>query len=58
MAMKQGTRTITLRVSQELYNEIFNEANKEARSINNFISYVVKTYIDNKQNAQKNKDRE
>lgn len=48
MAMKPGTKTLTLRVSKELYESILNEAQTEERSVNNFIAYAVKTYIENK----------
>ena len=48
MVMKPGTKTVTLRISKELYNDILNEANMEDRSVNNFISYAVKKYIENK----------
>lgn len=54
MVMKPGTKTITFRVSEELYNAILSEANKEERSINNFVTYAVKEYIKNKeQNVKK-----
>lgn len=46
--MKPGTKTVTLRISKELYEAIVNESNIEERSINNFIAYAVKTYIENK----------
>lgn len=48
MAMKEGTKTITFRVSEELYNTISEEARKEERSINNFITYAVKKYLKDK----------
>ena len=57
MAMKPGTKTVTLRISKELYETIFNEAIKEERSVNNFISYAVKSYIENKK-CVKNKGRD
>ena len=54
MAMKEGTKTITLRVPSDLYEGIINTAKDEDRSANNFISHVVKTYIENKkQNVKK-----
>lgn len=54
MAMKQGTKTITFRVPEELYSKITDESKKEERSINNFVTYVVKEYIENKnKNAKK-----
>ena len=46
MMMKEGTRTITFRVSEDLYFSIMKEADKEGRSANNFITYVVKKYIE------------
>lgn len=53
MIMKAGTKTITFRMSEELYNEITIEANKEERSINNFITYAVKEYLKNKEEGVK-----
>lgn len=53
MIMKAGTKTITFRMSEELYNEIIIEANKEERSINNFITYAVKEYLKNKEEGVK-----
>lgn len=46
--MKPGTKTITLRISEETYDQIIKEAQIEERSINNFITYAVKEYIKNK----------
>ena len=54
MVMKPGTKTLTLRISKELYENIVTEANIEERSVNNFIAYAVKIYIENKK--EKNKD--
>ena len=53
MVMKAGTKTITLRISKELHDNILNEAKIEERSVNNFISYAVKTYIETKKNNVK-----
>ena len=58
MVMKVGTKTITLRISKELYDTVLNEANTEERSINNFISYAVKSYIENKKENVKKEDRD
>lgn len=52
--MKPGTKTITLRVSEDLYSKIIDMAKNEERSINNFVTYAVKEYIENKnQNVKK-----
>ena len=56
--MKAGTKTITLRVSKELYDNILNEAKIEERSVNNFISYAVKTYIETKKDGVKKQGME
>ena len=56
--MKQGTKTITFRVSEDVYSEIVDTAKQEERSINNFITYVIKEYLKNQNSGQKNKDRE
>ena len=47
--MKQGTKTITLRVPEQLYLQIAEEAQNDGRSINNFLTYAIKLYIENKQ---------
>ena len=51
--MKQGTKTITFRVSEDIYSEIVNTAKQEERSINNFITYVVKEYLKNQNGGVK-----
>ena len=51
--MKPGTKTITLRISQELYDDVLTEANVENRSVNNFITYAVKSYIEKKKENEK-----
>ena len=53
MVMKQGTKTITFRVPENLYSEIVSASNQEERSINNFITYVVKEYLKNQYNNEK-----
>lgn len=56
MVMKPGTKTLTLRISKELYENIVNESDVEERSVNNFIAYAVKTYIENKNVKNKGRD--
>ena len=53
MVMKEGTKTITFRVSEELYNAISEEARKEERSVNNFVTYAVKEYLKTKEQSVK-----
>jgi predicted HicB family RNase H-like nuclease len=54
VTMKPGTKTVTLRISQELHEAIIKEAAIEERSVNNFIAYAMKVYIESKQNGAKN----
>ena len=53
VVMKAGTKTVTLRISKELYEAVAQEANVEGRSVNNFISYAIKTYIESKNSVKK-----
>ena len=46
MVMKEGTKAITFRVPEELKLQIEMQAFKENRSVNNFLQYVVKEYLE------------
>ena len=45
MVMKEGTKSIYLRVPGELKLRIEMEAFKQGRSVNNLITYVLNEYI-------------
>ena len=44
--MKEGTKTISFRVPEELKLQIEMQAFKENRSVNNFLQYIVKEYLE------------
>lgn len=46
MVMKEGTKTLSLRIPGELKFEIEKEAVRQNRSVNNLISYVLKIYLE------------
>ena len=46
MVMKEGTKTLSLRISGELKFEIEKEAVKQNRSVNNLITYIIKEYFE------------
>lgn len=47
MVMKEGTKTITFRLPEDLKLQIEMRAFKENRSVNNFLQHVVKEYLEN-----------
>ena len=51
MVMKEGTKTLSLRIPGELKFEIEKEAVRQNRSVNNLITYIIKEYFE----AQKKK---
>ena len=46
MVMKEGTKTVTFRIPEELKLQIEMQAFRENRSVNNFLQYVVKEYLE------------
>lgn len=45
MVMKEGTKTIVMRVPEELKLRIEIEATRQGRSVNNFLKYIVEDYL-------------
>lgn len=43
--MKEGTKTIVMRVPEELKLRIEMEAMKQGRSVNNLLKYIVEGYL-------------
>lgn len=46
MVMKEGTKTLSLRIPGELKFEIEKEAVRQNRSVNNLISHILKQYFE------------
>ena len=47
MVMKEGTKVVTLRIDEQLKFELERLAFKQDRSLNNFITHVLKTHVEN-----------
>ena len=45
MVMKEGTKTIIMRVPEELKLRIEMEALRQGRSVNNFLKYITEEYL-------------
>ena len=45
MVMKEGTKTIVMRVPEELKLRIEMEAMRQGRSVNNFLKYITEEYL-------------
>lgn len=45
MVMKEGTKTIIMRVPEELKLRIEMEAMRQGRSVNNFLKYITEEYL-------------
>ena len=47
MVMKEGTKTIVMRVPEELKLRIEMEAMRQGRSVNNFLKFITEEYLKN-----------
>lgn len=47
MAMKEGTKVVTLRIDEQLKFDLERLAFKQDRSLNNFITHILKTHVEN-----------
>jgi len=45
MAMRDGTKTLSLRISGELKFELEKEAVKQGRSVNNLLTHIITQYF-------------
>ena len=48
MVMKEGTKTLSFRINEQLKFEIEKEAFKQGRSVNNLLTKIVKEYLEQK----------
>lgn len=48
MVMKEGTKTISLRVDSEIKFELEKEAFKQGRSVNNLLNFIISNYLQKK----------
>lgn len=46
MAMKEGTKTLSLRIDGDLKFELEKEAVKQNRSVNNLLVHIIKQYFE------------
>lgn len=53
MTCKPGTKVITIRTNEQLKFQIELEASRQGRSVNNFLNFVIKDYIEKKNKAKK-----
>lgn len=47
MVMKEGTKTLSLRIDGELKFELEKEAVKQSRSVNNLLVHIIRQYFEN-----------
>ena len=48
--MKEGTKTLSLRISEDLKLQLEIEAEKQNRSVNNLLTNIIKEYLQVKRN--------
>ena len=53
LVMKEGTKTISFRIPEELKLQIEMQAFKENRSVNNLLQYIAKEYLENEKRKKK-----
>ncbi len=46
MVMKEGTKTLSLRIPGDLKFEVEKEAVRQNRSVNNLITHIIKEYFE------------
>lgn len=46
MVMKEGTKTLSLRIPGDLKFEIKKESVRQNRSVNNLITFIIKEYFE------------
>ena len=48
--MKEGTKTLSLRIAEDLKLQLEIEAEKQNRSVNNLLTNIIKEYLQTKRN--------
>ena len=46
MTMKEGTKTLSLRIPSELKFEVEKEAVRQNRSVNNLLTHIIQEYFE------------
>ena len=55
MAMKEGTKTLSLRIDGELKFELEKEAVRQNRSVNNLITHIIVQYFESEKRKGRGK---
>ena len=53
--MKEGTKTLSLRITDDLKLQLEIEAEKQNRSVNNLLKYIVEEYLKEQKNRERRK---